>query len=161
MTKLGKYDPNILSLVPRGATLSDFEVENQKYEVKVFSKPKNKKMHLVKEKASSIVALAIAGALTIGAKSAIVTLLNSPSSSEIEQYNGNNYITYIVPSEITLEEEVKIKVLPDGNAIIILENGEEKDFYNGKTAEELLNTASSKGMLYRDMSEYEKKDKAI
>lgn len=158
MTKLGKYDPNILSLVPRGATLKDFNIEGQNYNVEVVSMPK--KAHLDKGKAPCIVALAIAGALTIGATSASVTLFNTASSSEVEKFNGENYITYIIPSEITQKEEIKVKVLPDGNAIIILENGEEKEFYNGKRAEELLNTASSKGMLYRDVSEYEKTKKA-
>ncbi len=154
MREFGKYNPNVLSLASRDTLINTVMVGDEKYEVETISKIQDK-VSLTRKNASNVVALAIAGALTLGASSAVVTLVNTTSVHEIEEYNGNNHVMYIVPSEITGCDEIKIKALPDGRAMVILDSGKEANSYNGKKAEELLRDASSNGMLYRDVSEYE------
>lgn len=140
------YDPQRLALVSREMVVKNFKVEDEDYKVGVMTNV-DSNHKLARTRASKIVALAVAGALALGASSMVINILSSPSTETEIEVTSESFIVYNIPAEVTGLSDITVKVLPDGRAFTL---DDEDEFYNGKRVSELVFIASSKGMLYRD-----------
>ena len=138
-----KYDPYIIKLVQNSRPKSIYNIDGKDYNVEVI-KPINKGVLVSKEAVSRFVALALVGAVFLGADSATVKIMDNYEEPVFEP------VTYIIPSEVSGFDEIKIIVRADGSSDFILSDGSLSPLYNGVHSEELLIKASSVGMLYRD-----------
>lgn len=137
------YDPKILKLVQHPRPTSMFKVDGREYRVKVISSV-DKATISDKHFASKFVALALVGAISLGADSATVNIMNDYTEPSYEP------IVYVIPSEVTGFEDIKIISRADGTSDFLLDDGRLVSFYKGVHSEEMLVKASSMGMLYRD-----------